>query len=71
MFYRQDLFREYGLSVPATWEEFADTARALKGRAPDKDLTTFSGNDAGNVLLTGVLMPRSSWPCRSTCCWPR
>ncbi|MCW8221279.1 ABC transporter substrate-binding protein, partial [Streptomyces griseolus] len=46
-YYREDLFEKYGLTVPTTWEEFADTARALKKKAPDKDLTTFSANDSG------------------------
>ncbi|WP_330238280.1 extracellular solute-binding protein [Streptomyces sp. NBC_00525] len=51
-YYRQDLFEKYGLSVPATWDEFAETARALKKKAPDKDLTTFSSNDSG--LFAGL-----------------
>ncbi|MEV6308074.1 extracellular solute-binding protein [Streptomyces sp. NPDC051840] len=51
-YYRQDLFEQYGLSVPATWDEFAETARALKKKAPDKDLTTFSSNDSG--LFAGL-----------------
>ncbi|MGK5449972.1 extracellular solute-binding protein [Streptomyces radiopugnans] len=51
-YYRHDLFEEYGLTVPTTWEEFADTARALKEKAPEKDLTTFSSNDAG--LFAGL-----------------
>ncbi|MFE4053516.1 ABC transporter substrate-binding protein [Streptomyces sp. YIM B13518] len=51
-YYREDLFKEYGLSVPATWEEFAETARKLKKAAPDKDLTTFSANDSG--LFAGL-----------------
>ncbi|MFG2431129.1 ABC transporter substrate-binding protein [Streptomyces sp. NPDC048590] len=51
-YYRQDLFERYGLSVPATWDEFAETARALKKKAPDKDLTTFSSNDSG--LFAGL-----------------
>jgi multiple sugar transport system substrate-binding protein len=51
-YYRADLFRQYGLTVPATWEEFAETARALKKKAPDKDLTTFSANDSG--LFAGL-----------------
>ncbi|MFE9783637.1 sugar ABC transporter substrate-binding protein [Streptomyces sp. NPDC005775] len=51
-YYRQDLFKQYGLSVPTTWEEFAGTARALKKKAPDKDLTTFSSNDSG--LFAGL-----------------
>ena len=46
-YYREDLFKKYGLTVPKTWDEFAETARALKKKAPDKDLTTFSANDPG------------------------
>jgi multiple sugar transport system substrate-binding protein len=51
-YYREDLFKKYGLSVPTTWEQFAETARALKKKAPDKDLTTFSANDSG--LFAGL-----------------
>ncbi|AJP00608.1 sugar ABC transporter substrate-binding protein [Streptomyces cyaneogriseus subsp. noncyanogenus] len=51
-YYREDLFEKYGLDVPQTWEEFAETARKLKKAAPDKDLTTFSANDAG--LFAGL-----------------
>ncbi|MFK4071526.1 ABC transporter substrate-binding protein [Streptomyces sp. NPDC029674] len=51
-YYRADLFKKYGLKVPKTWDEFADTARALKKKAPDKDLTTFSANDSG--LFAGL-----------------
>ncbi|MER7518357.1 extracellular solute-binding protein [Streptomyces sp. NPDC126499] len=51
-FYRTDLFRQYGLKVPTTWDEFAATAKALKTKAPDKSLTTFSANDAG--LFAGL-----------------
>ncbi|MFH8486902.1 ABC transporter substrate-binding protein [Streptomyces longisporoflavus] len=51
-YYRADLFERYGLKAPATWDEFAKTARALKKKAPDKDLTTFSANDSG--LFAGL-----------------
>ncbi|MFF3737475.1 ABC transporter substrate-binding protein [Streptomyces sp. NPDC002566] len=51
-YYREDLFKQYGLTVPTTWEQFAQTARALKKKAPDKDLTTFSANDSG--LFAGL-----------------
>lgn len=51
-YYREDLFKKYGLAVPATWDEFAETARKLKKAAPDKDLTTFSANDSG--LFAGL-----------------
>ncbi|MDX3227685.1 ABC transporter substrate-binding protein [Streptomyces sp. ME19-01-6] len=51
-YYRKDLFQQYGLKVPTTWKEFADTARELKEKAPDKKLTTFSANDSG--LFAGL-----------------
>ncbi|MFB7511925.1 MULTISPECIES: ABC transporter substrate-binding protein [unclassified Streptomyces] len=51
-FYREDLFKQYGLTVPTTWNEFAQTARAVKKKAPGKSLTTFSANDAG--LFAGL-----------------
>jgi multiple sugar transport system substrate-binding protein len=51
-YYREDLFEKYGLMVPTTWEQFAETARALKKKAPDTDLTTFSANDSG--LFAGL-----------------
>lgn len=51
-YYREDLFKQYGLTVPTTWEEFAETARALKKKSPDTDLTTFSANDSG--LFAGL-----------------
>ncbi|MFJ9963434.1 ABC transporter substrate-binding protein [Streptomyces avermitilis] len=51
-YYREDLFKKYGLTVPTTWEQFAKTARALKQKAPDMDLTTFSSNDSG--LFAGL-----------------
>ncbi|WP_181804700.1 ABC transporter substrate-binding protein [Streptomyces shenzhenensis] len=51
-YYRADLFKKYGLTVPTTWDEFAGTARALKKKAPDVDLTTFSANDSG--LFAGL-----------------
>ncbi|MFC9926530.1 ABC transporter substrate-binding protein [Streptomyces sp. NPDC127190] len=51
-YYRQDLFEKYGLKVPTTWDQFAATARELKKKAPDKQLTTFSANDSG--LFAGL-----------------
>ncbi|MFB7591674.1 ABC transporter substrate-binding protein [Streptomyces sp. NPDC056169] len=51
-FYREDLFKQYGLTVPTTWDEFAETARAVRKKAPKKSLTTFSANDSG--LFAGL-----------------
>lgn len=58
LFYRDDLFTHYGLRVPATWSEFADTARELKRKAPDRALTTFSSNNGG--LFAGLAQQAGS-----------
>ncbi|WP_049570592.1 ABC transporter substrate-binding protein [Streptomyces sp. SBT349] len=52
LFYRADLFDEYGLEPPATWEEFRATAEQLRAEHPDVALTTFPSNDAG--MLSGL-----------------
>lgn len=46
-FYRQDIFEQYGLKVPTTWDEYAATARALHAADPSKYLGTFSSTDPG------------------------
>jgi multiple sugar transport system substrate-binding protein len=51
-YYREDLFKKHGLTVPTTWDEFATTARAAKKAVPDAYLTTFSSNDSG--LFAGL-----------------
>jgi multiple sugar transport system substrate-binding protein len=47
LYYRTDLFQQYGLTVPKTWEEFAQTARTVRTKAPKQYLTTFSAKDPG------------------------
>ena len=47
LFYRKDLFKKLGLEVPATWDEFAEAARQVRQKDPDRYLTTFSANDPG------------------------
>ncbi|GIL92890.1 hypothetical protein Vretifemale_20376, partial [Volvox reticuliferus] len=37
MYYRRDLFDRYKLSVPVTWEEFAELARKMNGTDTDGD----------------------------------
>ena len=53
LYYRGDLFQQYGLTVPKTWDEFAATAAALRAKDPSKYLTTFSSNDPG--WFTGLV----------------
>lgn len=47
LYYRTDLFEQFGLTVPKTWEEFAQTARTLRGKSSKHHLTTFSATDPG------------------------
>src|SRR5690242_1129074 len=47
LFYRADLFKKYGLTVPTTWAEFAADAAALHAKAPGVFLGSFSAVDPG------------------------
>ena len=46
MLYRQDIFDQYGITVPTTWDEFATAARKLHTANPDVYLTNFAANQA-------------------------
>jgi multiple sugar transport system substrate-binding protein len=59
-YYREDILKQFGLSVPTTWEEYADVARKLHAADPTKYLGTFSANDAG--WFTGLAQQAgASW----------
>lgn len=47
LFYREDLFQQYGLEPPATWDDFAALAAQVRQVAPEHYLTTFSSGDPG------------------------
>jgi multiple sugar transport system substrate-binding protein len=47
LYYRADLFSQLGLQVPATWDQFAQTARDVRAKDPGAYLTTFSSADPG------------------------
>jgi multiple sugar transport system substrate-binding protein len=47
LYYRVDLFKKYGLTVPATWADFATDAATLRTKDPSAHLTTFSSGDPG------------------------
>jgi multiple sugar transport system substrate-binding protein len=47
LFYRADLFKKYGLAVPATWAQFATEAATLHKAHPNAYLGTFSTEDPG------------------------
>ncbi|PSK90193.1 multiple sugar transport system substrate-binding protein [Murinocardiopsis flavida] len=41
-YYRHDLFDEWGIDVPTTWDEYRDAARAVREAAPGVRMETFS-----------------------------
>ena len=45
-FYREDLFKKFGLTVPKTWDEFVADAKKLKAADPNAYMTS-DGGDAG------------------------
>jgi multiple sugar transport system substrate-binding protein len=47
LFYRTDLFKKYGLSVPTTWDEYAAAAKSLRTKNSKAYLTNFDANDPG------------------------
>ena len=55
-YYRADLFKKYGLTVPTTWAQLEATAEKLKAKAPGTYLTSFPTLDLnfdGMVLQAG------------------
>ncbi|MEO6712382.1 MAG: extracellular solute-binding protein, partial [Mycobacteriales bacterium] len=46
-FYREDLFKEMGLTVPTTWDEYAKLAAEVRQKDPKKYLGSFSSTDPG------------------------
>lgn len=60
LLYRKDIFDEYGLKVPETWEEFAQEASKLHEANPDLYLTDFPPNDGG--WFTALLWQAGSRP---------
>jgi multiple sugar transport system substrate-binding protein len=60
MLYRKDLFEQYDIEVPKTWEEFAAAARKLHEADPDRYLTNLPPNDIGNII--GLMWQAGSRP---------
>lgn len=45
-YYREDMFKKYGLTVPTTWDEFVADAKKLKAADPNAYMTS-DGGDPG------------------------
>lgn len=52
LFYNKDVFDEYGIEVPTTWDEYLEAARTLHEANPDMYIT----NDSGDAGLASSIM---------------
>jgi multiple sugar transport system substrate-binding protein len=46
LFYRSDLFKKYGLTVPTTWAQYLSDAKKLHAANPNAYIAAFPANDA-------------------------
>lgn len=60
LMYRTDIFEQYGVAVPTTWDEYIEAARALKAANPEVYIAQFSPNEMGLWLET-VWQNGGSW----------
>ncbi|WP_432492273.1 ABC transporter substrate-binding protein [Kineococcus auxinigenes] len=60
MLYRDDLFAQAGITPPATWDEFAQAARTYREANPDRYITDFPPNQAGQMI--GFLWANGAQP---------
>ncbi|MET4060179.1 multiple sugar transport system substrate-binding protein [Arthrobacter sp. UYP6] len=60
LMYRSDLFAQYGIKVPTTWDEYIEAGRKLKAADPDLYLAQFSPNETGLWVET-VWQNEGTW----------
>lgn len=60
LLYRTDIFAQYGIEVPTTWDEYLDAARALHAANPEVYIAQFSPNETGFWIQT-VWQNAGSW----------
>ncbi|MEV6298922.1 sugar ABC transporter substrate-binding protein [Actinoplanes sp. NPDC051861] len=61
MLYREDIFKQYGLTVPKTWDEYKQQAEKLKTASGGKNfITDFGANDGG--FMTGLMWQAGAKP---------
>jgi multiple sugar transport system substrate-binding protein len=60
MMYRTDIFEQYGLEVPETWDEYLAAARALKAANPAVSIANLSPSEIGQWAQE-IQQAESSW----------
>lgn len=52
LYYRTDIFKQYGLTMPTTWDQYMQDAETLHAKNPAISITSFTPQDA--VMLQGL-----------------
>lgn len=60
MMYRSDIFADHGLEAPKTWDEYLETARALKAADPELHIANISPGEIGQWAQE-IQQAESSW----------
>lgn len=58
--YREDIFTQYGVAVPATWDEYLEAARALHAANPDVHIANMAPGEIGQWAQE-IQQAESSW----------
>jgi multiple sugar transport system substrate-binding protein len=58
--YRKDLFEQYGVEVPTTWEEYAQAAETIHEQDPDVYITSFSATGL-EIFAAQAAQAGSQW----------
>jgi len=58
--YREDIFAEYGIAVPTTWDEYVDAARAIHAANPDVYIANMAPGEIGQWAQE-IQQAESSW----------
>nr|WP_314842937.1 sugar ABC transporter substrate-binding protein [uncultured Microbacterium sp.] len=58
--YRSDIFAQYGLEFPETWDEYLEAARTLKAANPDLHIANISPGEIGQWAQE-IQQAESSW----------
>ncbi|GHD41789.1 ABC transporter substrate-binding protein [Mycetocola manganoxydans] len=60
MLYRSDIFEQYGVAVPTTWEEFAEAGRQLRANGYEGYITNFPTN--GKAYIQSLFAQNGAEP---------
>lgn len=61
MYYRTDLFKEYGIDVPTTWDEYKEAAKTVREKNPDAYIQAFLPDEAMWMMALSQAAGSTFW----------